>query len=137
MTAILIRNGPSNILFFTFREEIKNYIPSYRNKNKPDQTIFAEMVRDFISGSCVGAFISTVFYPINIVRTQMQTQPPGSRHLNFVSAFFDVYNKRDRNIRKLFRGVHINYSRSFLSWGIINACYEFFHKIIENKSGAH
>lgn len=124
LSAILLRNGPSNILFFTFRNEIKMKLPQSKNP-----TYLSELFQDFISGSIVGALISTLFYPLNVVRTRMQTQLPGSPHLNLWQAANEIYLERDRNLRKTFRGVHINYSRSFLSWGIVNACYELFHKI--------
>ncbi|KAH9421870.1 hypothetical protein DERP_002160 [Dermatophagoides pteronyssinus] len=126
LSAIILRNGPSNILFFTFRNEIKNHLPQNVDNNESYMT---EMIKDFISGSIVGALISTLFYPLNVVRTRMQTQQPGAKHLNLFEAAIDIYNQRDRNLRRLLRGVHINYSRSFLSWGIVNACYELFHKL--------
>lgn len=144
MTAILLRNGPSNILFFTFRDKVKQLLPgstksdtSSIKANSSDlviieRTVFDELARNFVSGSCVGALISTVFYPLNVVRTQMQTQPAGSRHVGLYEAFKIVYRQRDGNLRMLFRGVHINYSRSFLSWGIINAFYEFFHQMMQD-----
>ncbi|KAH7646018.1 hypothetical protein DERF_007086 [Dermatophagoides farinae] len=126
LTAIILRNGPSNILFFTFRNKIKNHLPQNMGHHESYMT---EMIKDFISGSIVGALISTLFYPLNVVRTRMQTQSPGAKHLNIFEAAIDIYNQRDRNLRRIFRGVHINYSRSFLSWGIVNACYELFHKL--------
>lgn len=126
LSAIILRNGPSNILFFSFRNEIKNHLPQNVDNNESYMT---EMIKDFISGSIVGALISTLFYPLNVVRTRMQTQQPGAKHLNLFEAAIDIYNQRDRNLRRLLRGVHINYSRSFLSWGIVNACYELFHKL--------
>ncbi|KAF7489579.1 Solute carrier family 25 member 51 [Sarcoptes scabiei] len=131
LSAILLRNGPSNILFFTFRNEIKDRLP--QPKNHPKDTVFSSMIKDFVSGSIIGAVISTVFYPLNVVRTRMQTQQPGSKHLTLFEAAIDIYHQRDKSIRKLFRGVHINYSRSFLSWGIVNSCYELFHKLFFDK----
>ena len=59
----------------------------------------------------------------------MQTQPAGSRHISLLAAFRAVYEQRDGRLRALYRGVHVNYSRSFLSWGIINACYNLFQRM--------
>lgn len=126
LSAILLRNGPSNILFFTFRNKIKDHLPRSNHNS-----YLTELIKDFISGSIVGALISTLFYPLNVIRTRMQTQVPGSKHLNVFKAAVLIYNERDRSIRMIFRGVHINYSRSFLSWGIVNASYELFHKFID------
>lgn len=127
LSAVLCRNGPSNVLFFTFRGEPKNYFPlisSYQN------VWWYQMVTNFISGACVGAIISSIFYPINVIRTRMQTMPVGSRFISISQAFQYVYNERGRSIRKLFYGVHVNYSRAFISWGIINATYEIFRKLL-------
>lgn len=128
ITAILLRNGPSNILFFSLRDHVRGYL----SPSGSHSSIGADLWRDFLSGSCVGAVISTLFYPVNVIRTRMQTEPPGTRHLSLWRASVDIYHQRDGNLRKLMRGVHINYSRSFLSWGIINACYELFHRGLDH-----
>ncbi|XP_054168946.1 mitochondrial nicotinamide adenine dinucleotide transporter SLC25A51-like [Oppia nitens] len=129
LTAILCRNGPSNVLFFTLRGEVKQYLPVI---NSFEGHVWYSLFKDFISGACVGALISSIFYPINVIRTQMQTRPPGSPFVSIVRAFRDVYHERDRSIRKMFYGVHVNYSRAFISWGIINASYEVFRKLLYN-----
>lgn len=149
LTAILLRNGPSNILFFMSRDELKKFFSVHypQHHHRPpsegehlsaghyvmDTILYSDIVRDFVSGSFIGAFISIIFYPVNVVRTQMQTQQPGSRHLSFAEAFRTIYEARDRSVRMLYRGFHVNYSRSFLSWGITNACYEMFHKMIDKN----
>lgn len=116
LTPILLRNGPSNILFFQFRGEIKKLLPQSDNKA-------VEMLRDFISGGFLGAMISTIFFPVNVVKTQMQSTV-GGPFPSFWKSFKCVYAERNYSIRNLFRGVHVNYSRSLLSWGLINASYE-------------
>lgn len=155
ISAILLRNGPSNILFFSFRDELKVLLPSsksssslesFSSSSSPseadlsrqarhllEKVLFCELLRDFISGSVIGAVISTFFYPLNVLRTQMQTQPAGSRHISLLAAFRAVHAQRDGQLRALFRGVHVNYSRSFLSWGIINACYNLFQRMMEEE----
>ena len=30
------------------------------------------LIADFLSGACLGAFISTIFYPLNTTKTHMQ-----------------------------------------------------------------
>ena len=127
MTAILCRNGPSNILFFTLRGKAKTSLPVL---DKYENYWWCQMSKDFISGAGVGALISSIFYPINVIRTQMQTKPPGSPFVSIGQAAKDVYIERNRSLRKLFYGVHVNYSRAFLSWGIINASYEVFRKLL-------
>lgn len=147
ISAILLRNGPSNIMFFTLRDDVKKWLHELKSDRAQMQRnaisdghqhsqnrllntiIFSDVLCDFITGSLIGAFISSIFYPINVVRTTMQTQQPGSKHLTVSQALKHIYHQRDGSFSKMYRGVHANYSRSFLSWGIINACYEMFHKM--------
>lgn len=127
LTAILCRNGPSNVLFFTLRNDAKDYLPIV---DKYENEWWCQALKNFISGACVGAIISSIFYPVNVIRTQMQTRPPGSPFVSIAQAVRDVYFERDRSVRKMFYGIHANYSRAFLSWGIINASYEVFRKLL-------
>ncbi|CAG2165127.1 unnamed protein product [Oppiella nova] len=127
LSAILCRNGPSNVLFFSLRGEAKNYLPVFDGY---EGRLWCSLMKDFISGACVGALISSIFYPINVIRTQMQTKAPGSPFVSIPQALRDVYVLRGRSIRKLYYGVHVNYSRAFISWGIINASYEVFRRLL-------
>ena len=68
LVAILLRNGPSNVLFFGLRTEIKERIPA------PDDAWWAHILTDFVSGAFLGAFISTVMYPVNVIKAHQQTQ---------------------------------------------------------------
>ena len=121
LTPILLRNGPSNVLYFCSRAKVKE-----RFSESPHW--YVNVAQDFVSGALIGALISTLFYPVNVVRTKMQTVGLGDSHLSMREAFKLVYLERDRSIRKLFYGVHINFSRALLSWGIITASYEFLKK---------
>lgn len=117
LTAILLRNGPSNAIFFLFRGEIKQRLPMvYEGRS-------ADIVRDFVSGGILGATISTIFFPVNVTKTHMQKRV-GGEFLSFFMAFKSVYIERNRSVSAMFRGVHINGIRSLLSWGIINSSYE-------------
>lgn len=120
LTAVLMRNGPSNALFFTLRGPIKEALPKL-------ETELGNTFEDFISGAVLGAGLSTVFYPINVVKTRMQIKL-GGEFVSFKETYKIVFNERKRSYRKLFRGVHLNYTRSLLSWGIINAAYEAIKK---------
>ena len=122
LTPVLMRNGPSNVIFFLFRNKIKAQLPKTEKKS-------IETLENFISGGALGAIISTTFYPINSIKTHMMSTL-GGRFPSFMESFKIVYEKRDRKFRNLFIGVHINYTRSLLSWGIINASYEMFKTLI-------
>lgn len=116
-SAILLRNGPSNVLFFLGRDY---FLKSYADTESASQKVLL----DFISGALLGAFISTVFYPLNVVKVRMQSEVGGSFSNKLVPTFRLILIERDFSLKKLFRGVHINYTRALISWGIVNATYE-------------
>uniref|UniRef100_A0A0K8RFF3 Putative carrier protein n=1 Tax=Ixodes ricinus TaxID=34613 RepID=A0A0K8RFF3_IXORI len=118
LVPILLRNGPSTFLFFTLRDELGHRVPV-------DKDIFWQRtLSDFVSGALIGAFVSTLFYPVNVIKTIMQVQY-GPPHPGMAAVFRDTYAER-KSLRKMFYGVHLNYTRALVSWGIINASYEFF-----------
>lgn len=172
LTCVLVRDSPSNILFFGLRDEIKkvmqnwnpkkldkktlqiqslqqqqrrqnfdinlnrttnstNSLPYYSssssNISEISQTVRVKdsVIHNFLSGAILGMFISTLFYPLSVVRTRMQTRAPGTEFLSIVKAFDAVYSERDRKFTRLFHGCLINVLRQFASWGIINCSYEF------------
>ena len=115
-SAVLLRNGPSNIIFFGFRDKLKGRLPT-------PETEVGELFNAFVSGAGLGAFLSTVFFPLNVIKAKMQTRL-GGPFPGIKETFWLVFEERDFKWRKMFRGVHVNYTRSFVSWGIINAVYE-------------
>jgi len=119
LSAILMRNGPSNIVFFSCRDTLRNCLPDSMDR--------FGLLADFVSGACLGACISTIFYPINVTKTHMQKTLGG----NFQS-FRTVYIKllKERGAWGMFRGVHVNYTRSFMSWGIINMSYSYLLQML-------
>ena len=112
-SAVLLRNCPGNVIFFAAREKIQALMPK--------DSGWAVDVGDFVGGACLGAFISTVFFPVNVTKTHMQLVV-GEPFLRFNHVFKALMRKR--GVRGMFRGVHVNYTRSFLSWGIVNVTYE-------------
>ncbi|XP_022655775.1 solute carrier family 25 member 51-like isoform X3 [Varroa jacobsoni] len=126
LSAVLLRNGPSTMVFFGLRDVVRETLPVEPPSRKGLKGLQPEqMLADFVSGALVGAFVSTLFYPINVVKIRMQVEY-GTPHLSMLSALKSAFESRDRRIHKLFYGVHLNYSRALLSWGITNAAYEFF-----------
>lgn len=125
LVPILVRNGPSNVMFFGLRKEVRLLLPE-------TEMAIGQVVADFISGAVVGAIISTAFYPVNVVKTRMQAQV-GGEFPSFLKVFRLIYEERERSVRRLFYGVHLNYTRAILSWGIINASYELLKKLIPDN----
>lgn len=122
-TAVILRNGPSNALFFGLRKPLKKVLPT-------PQSEIGNSINDFISGAVLGAFLSTLFFPLNVVKSSMQ-KSLGTPYYGAWTTLWHLYEKRERRWRNMFLGVHVNYTRSFLSWGIINASYELLMKLTE------
>ena len=116
-SAILLRNGPSNVLFFLGRDYLQEAYPDLESNSE-------KYLLDFISGAFLGAFISTVFYPVNVVKVRMQSSL-SRPYCKFIPTAKKILEERNYSIKKLFRGVHMNYTRAFVSWGIVNATYEY------------
>uniref|UniRef100_A0A2D4NF52 Solute carrier family 25 member 51 n=2 Tax=Micrurus TaxID=8634 RepID=A0A2D4NF52_9SAUR len=122
LVPILVRNGPSNALFFGLRGPIKQCLPEAT-------TYSTHLINDFICGGVLGAMLGFMFFPINVVKARMQSQI-GGEFQSFSTVFMKIWVERDRKLTHLFRGAHLNYHRSLISWGIINATYEFLLKLL-------
>ncbi|XP_040511789.1 mitochondrial nicotinamide adenine dinucleotide transporter SLC25A51 isoform X4 [Gallus gallus] len=122
LVPILLRNGPSNVLFFGLRGPIKQCLPEATSYS-------THLVNDFICGGLLGAMLGFLFFPMNVVKARMQAQI-GGEFQSFSTVFVKIWLERDRKLINLFRGAHLNYHRSVLSWGIINATYEFLLKLL-------
>uniref|UniRef100_H3GX75 Uncharacterized protein n=1 Tax=Phytophthora ramorum TaxID=164328 RepID=H3GX75_PHYRM len=116
LTAILCRNGPGNILFFGLRGPVRELFPR-------GESAAATMTNDFFCGAVLGAMISTFTFPINVARTRMQSVY-GQPFIGPIEALQLTYQERGHSVRRLYRGVQMNFFRSLLSWGIINSTYE-------------
>ncbi|XP_014676123.1 PREDICTED: solute carrier family 25 member 51-like [Priapulus caudatus] len=127
---ILIRNGPSNVVFFGLRQPFKDMMPVVDTIRNP----MLYYLEHFLSGAILGASISTIFYPVNVIKTKMQSRL-GGKFLTCREAFFLVFNERGRSWRNMFRGVNMNFTRSLVSWGIVNASYEALRKLVYGRSG--
>ena len=122
LVPILLRNGPSNALFFGLRGPLKDILPQAESPA-------AHLLSDFVCGGLLGAFLGVLFYPLNVVKSRAQAQIGG----NFPSGrevLAAILKERGGRVVLLFRGVHLNYHRSVLSWGIINATYELLLKVL-------
>ncbi|XP_047109317.1 mitochondrial nicotinamide adenine dinucleotide transporter SLC25A51 [Schistocerca piceifrons] len=118
---ILLRNGPSNVMFFLLRDEAKEAFPK-------SVSWYRQMCQDFVSGAVIGAFTSTVFYPLNVIKVQMQCRIGGEYQSVWV-VLSQIHS--DRGLKSIYSGVHLNYTRAFMSWGVINVAYSFLKKIMD------
>lgn len=68
------------------------------------------------------SFADIVVY-IVVARTRMQSVY-GQPFIGPLEALQLTYAERGHSVRRLYRGVQMNFFRSLLSWGIINSTYE-------------
>uniref|UniRef100_A0A2I3RYY8 Uncharacterized protein n=1 Tax=Pan troglodytes TaxID=9598 RepID=A0A2I3RYY8_PANTR len=101
------------ILFQNGLSHIKEHLPTATTHN-------AHLVNDFIGGGLLGAMLGFLFFPINVVKTRIQSQI-GGEFQSFPKVFQKIWLERDRKLINLFRGSHLNYHLSLISWSIINA----------------
>uniref|UniRef100_A0A0N5APK0 Mitochondrial carrier protein n=1 Tax=Syphacia muris TaxID=451379 RepID=A0A0N5APK0_9BILA len=140
---IIFRNGFSNSLFFTMREPLRKKIllldKEYSLHSKKFSDRFPLPVihfcADFCSGALLGACISTLFFPVNVVKNQMQSTVQ-TKFQSSWKIFFIVLKERG-SFSGLYRGVGLNFTRSIaenlchrslLAWGITNSVYEFLRE---------
>ncbi|KAJ8670586.1 hypothetical protein QAD02_001845 [Eretmocerus hayati] len=118
LVPIIYRNGLSNLMFFTLKDQSKEIFGKDRSH-----------LVNFFSGALIGGFTSTVFYPVNVVKVHMQSKI-GGEFEKFTKCCRDVYIARNRSISGIYKGVHLNFMRSFISWGVVNVSYDFLKKLI-------
>lgn len=98
----------ANILFFFLRDELREMWPKTIKR-----TNFVYYSLEFTNGAFIGALISTIIYPLNVVKVQLQSEL-GGPYRRWFTALIDLY--KIRGIKTLYSGVHTNYLRSFLRY---------------------
>ena len=126
LTAICLRNSLSSAAFFTGRRPLKQMFP--HSANKLENTFY-----DFLSGGLLGALLSTVFYPFNVIKSHMQARV-GGPFIGMYRAYRLVYESRNKKFVNIFKGVGSNFTRAILGWGITNSAYEFCLFRFQNNS---
>ena len=132
LSAVLLRNGPSTFLYFGFKDRLKDFLlpvdgallgywhSHYRK----------EALRNFVSGALLGSTISTLAFPLNVIRIQMMIQEVGSKHVSMLRTVYNLYSERGKS-KLMFSGIHVNLTRSFLYWGCLTVFSEmlrdYFH----------
>lgn len=77
----------------------------------------------------IGAFVSSIFYPLNVIKVVIQCKVGGPNE-NMFKVLQYIYNERGRSVRNVYKGLNMNCVRAFFSWGIMNAAYENLKEII-------
>jgi len=131
LSVIVLRNGLSNVVFFALRDPIREqltpHLHSFKGDTKMNVAHTYSPLADFISGAVLGASISTFFFPLNVIKQRLQSRLGGS----FESprrVLAELWRQRNKSLSKLYRGVHLNFTRSLLTWGITNTIYELLRR---------
>ncbi|EDW83923.1 uncharacterized protein Dwil_GK13868 [Drosophila willistoni] len=119
------RNGLSNALFFMLREEASVRLPQRKS-------LSTRTVQEFVAGAVIGASISTLFYPLNVIKVSLQSDM-GHPTEGSWQACKRIYRERDSRIGHFYRGCAFNTGRSFISWGIMNTAYENLKKLMHQR----
>jgi hypothetical protein len=129
VSAITFRNGARNVLFFYAKERSRDWHPaSTKNINISKSCFECSFLLHFLTGSVIGAAVSTLLYPLKGIIFHMQLKVGGS-YLRFSAVLGQIL--KERGFKGLWHGVHVNYTRSFISWGVINATYEIVHDYLK------
>ncbi|TGZ60872.1 hypothetical protein CRM22_008281 [Opisthorchis felineus] len=128
VSPILLRNSLGNALYFSGHKWL-NDLRKHRAKEGP----LERGLWNFGLGGLLGGFIGIVTFPLNVIKTRMQSTVGGSFE-STRSAFTSLIYHRDHrpDITRLYRGLFANFLRSVASWGIITMTY---HLLLEIHSG--
>jgi hypothetical protein len=118
LTLILMRNSLSNVVFFACRKPVKEMLPVATSD-------IQHSLVDFFSGGLLGALLSTLIYPLNVLKN-IQQSDMGGRYDRPLAMFRSIYEQRGHSMKELYIGAKWNFVRSLISWGIINSTYEYY-----------
>lgn len=118
LVPIIYRNSSSNLMFFIMKEHSNEWMGERQS-----------LLTSFINGALIGGLTSTIFYPMNVIKIHMQSKIGGNFE-KFITVTREIYIARNRSVMLFYNGVHLNCMRSFISWGVINASYDFLKKIM-------
>jgi len=117
----LIGLGPQTAFFFLVKPHVTASVSNFA----PDkQSLLSELAVNFFTGAAIGACGSSCFYPLGVVKARMQCTL-GGEHASIYTMM------RGLTVRELYSGVSTNLLRAVASWGVINASYECFLKVLE------
>lgn len=123
-SVMILRNGGANIMFFALREPMRVFVLSYFPQQSQTRNRTQKAIANFITGGFLGGCISTIFFPLNVIKSRMQSNI-GVDYCSPWKMLRIILAERDGSIRAIYRGVHLNFSRSLFTWGITNSVYEF------------
>ncbi|KAK4476108.1 hypothetical protein MN116_001330 [Schistosoma mekongi] len=121
VTSNHVRNSVANGLYFCGHK----WLNDIRVRRASESTV-ERSLWNFALGGILGGTIGVITFPLNVMKTRMQSNVGGC-FIGFRPTFISlVYEDSDKpNILRLFRGVPANFIRSVFSWGLITMTYHF------------
>nr|AKN21579.1 slc25a-11 [Schmidtea mediterranea] len=116
---VLIRNCIGNTIYFNACDRF-----IYESKLVFKHNSVSYHFNNFIIGGILGACISLLIYPFNVVKTRQQSSIGGTFQSG-ITVVGKIYSERGKSITQLYRGSPANCVRSLVSWGIITMANEF------------
>lgn len=117
---IWFRNTLSNCCFFLLKNELQA---------SPQTYILTEHIKNFCFGGFLGAIMSTLFYPLKVMKVVVHKQL-GGPFLSVFQVIPIIYRRGNNGIKNFYTGVVINGIRSLFSWGITNMVYESLRTVV-------
>ncbi|PAA59648.1 hypothetical protein BOX15_Mlig021763g2, partial [Macrostomum lignano] len=119
LSAVLLRNTTSTALYFGLREQTRHWLPP-----AADSSTRSSNVCGFVQGACIGGFVSTLVYPLNVAKSHMQARVGGG-YLSLSEVLSGLVAERNGRLAGLMRGSPANCFRAMLSWGVVTAAYDW------------
>ncbi|CAH8665074.1 unnamed protein product [Schistosoma rodhaini] len=125
LSPVLVRNSAANGLYFCGHK----WLNDIRVRRTCESTM-ERSLWNFALGGILGGTIGMVTFPLNVIKTRMQSNVGGSFNGFRPTLVSLVYEDSDKpNILRLFRGVPANFIRSVFSWGLITMTFHFLLEI--------
>ncbi|VEN38279.1 unnamed protein product [Callosobruchus maculatus] len=109
------RNTMSNSIFFILKSELQKYFDK-------DEIAVTHNIRNFVTGGCLGMFMSTAMYPLKVVKVEIQ-KDVGGPFLPIREVVTSIY--KIGGVRRFYKGAMLNGMRALLSWGVTNMVFEY------------
>ncbi|KAM9470451.1 solute carrier family 25 member 53-like [Clarias gariepinus] len=110
----LTRNALGSSLYFGLKDPLSGWLREQE---------YSPIVSSFISGIISSFVISLPLYPLSVLVANMQAQVSGN-NLGMRASWQQLWHKRQRSLKLLYRGGLLVILRSCISWGITTAIYD-------------
>lgn len=119
LTPVLLRNSLGNALYFSGHKWLSNI-----RRHRVEEGPLERGLWNFGLGGLLGGSIGILTFPLNVIKTRMQSTVGGSFESLWSALTSLLYHRNHRpDITRLYRGLVANFLRSVASWGIITMTY--------------